>query len=112
MNTESSSIRSPGVRTEPWDTDHDRLSGADFELKFVGERWQEAAVLRWLTLVCRPDPAFPESTIFTVYYDTPALDCLGHKSNSDYLKTKVRLRWYRVADRITDSAFAACSFGT
>lgn len=62
-------------------------------------------MLHWLRLVCRPDPVFPESTVFTVYYDTPALDCLREKHNSDYLKTKIRLRWYVVDGRVTDAAF-------
>ena len=62
-------------------------------------------MLRWLRLACRPDPAFPESTVLTVYYDTPGLDCLEEKRNSDYLKTKLRLRWYRVGGRVGDAAF-------
>ena len=37
--------------------------------------------------------------------DAPGLDCLAEKRNSDYLKTKVRLRWYRVAGRCADTAF-------
>ena len=102
---DSSAVQSPDVRTAAWEAARDRLSSADFELKFVGERWRGATVLRWLRLVCRPDPVFPESTIFTVYYDTPALDCLRDKRNSDYLKTKIRLRWYLVGDRMADSAF-------
>lgn len=78
---------------------------ADYELKFVGDRWRRAAALRWLRLACRPDPAFPEGVVLTVYYDTPGLDCLQEKRNSDYLKTKLRLRWYRVGDRPPDRAF-------
>ncbi len=105
MNSDSSSVQTPDVRTAAWETAYDRLSSADFELKFIGERWRGATVLCWLRRVCRPDPVFPESTIFTVYYDTPALDCLWDKRNSDYLKTKIRLRWYLVGDRVTDSAF-------
>ena len=89
----------------PYETDPEPPSGAGFELKFVGERWRGEAILRWLRLVCRTDPAFPESTVFTVYYDTPALDGLGEKRNSDYLKAKMRLRWYRVGDGVTDAAF-------
>ena len=87
------------------DAEHERLSRAEFELKFVAQRCPEAPVLRWLGRACRVDPEFPASTIFTVYYDTPGLDCLGEKRNSDYLKTKVRLRWYRIAGRFADTAF-------
>ncbi len=77
----------------------------DIELKFVAPTSRTAAALRWLHLACRSDPEFPDSTIFTVYYDTLALESLGEKRNSDYLKTKVRLRWYRVGSRCTDTAF-------
>ena len=100
-----STVQPKGTGVGIRETDHDRLSSADFELKFVGEPWRTGSALRWLRLVCLPDPSFPESTVFTVYYDTPTLDCLLEKRNSDYLKTKIRLRWYRVGDRATDSAF-------
>ena len=86
-------------------TESERLSAADFELKFVGERWRAKPLRRLLERLCRPDPAFPTGTVFTIYYDTPSLECLDEKRNSDYLKTKVRLRWYRVEGRPTDSAF-------
>ena len=80
-------------------------AAADIEQKFVAGAALTAAAVRWLGLVCKSDPVFPESTVFTVYYDTPALDSLYEKRNSDYLKTKVRLRWYEVGGRFTDSAF-------
>jgi len=32
--------------------------------------------------------------VHTVYYDTPGLALLGEKMDSDYLKAKVRVRWY------------------
>ena len=93
------------LAASPPASDEQLLSSLDFELKFVGERWRAEAVLRWLRLVCRPDPTFPESVVSTVYYDTPGFDCLREKRNSDYLKTKIRLRWYLVGSRVTDSAF-------
>jgi hypothetical protein len=47
-----------------------------------------------LDALCRPDPAYPAAVVSTIYYDTPGLELLGRKLDSDYLKTKVRLRWY------------------
>jgi len=70
------------------------LSDLDNELKFVIDGRQAAVVHRWLASVCRPDPVFPTGTVLTIYYDTPEFDFLREKVNSDYLKTKVRLRWY------------------
>lgn len=103
MEPGSSSIAQAGARSAAGDTEDERLPGADYELKFVGDRWLREPVLRLLRLACRPDPDFPESTVLTVYYDTPGLDCLREKRNSDYLKTKLRLRWYRVGGRLTDA---------
>jgi hypothetical protein len=34
----------------------------------------------------------------TTYYDTPGLELLDEKIDSDYLKTKVRVRWYAPLD--------------
>ena len=86
-------------------TDEERLSAATFESKFVAERWRAEPARRWLEVICRPDPTFPVGTVSTIYYDTPGLDCLQEKQNSDYLKTKVRLRWYQLEGRVSDSAF-------
>ena len=89
----------------PTNEEEERLSRATFESKFVAERWRAESARRWLQVTCRPDPVFPKATVFTIYFDTPTLDCLREKQNSDYLKTKVRLRWYRLEDRVSDSAF-------
>ena len=83
----------------------ERTAFTNHELKFTGARWRTKVVRRWLHHVCVPDGDFPEGTIYTVYYDTPALDCLGEKLDSDYLKTKIRLRWYRVGGRFSSSAY-------
>ena len=89
----------------PHEIDQECGPGADFELKFLAERWRAKSVLCWLRQACRSDPEFPQSTVFTVYYDTPALHGLQEKRNSDYLKMKIRLRWYKVGHRFADTAF-------
>ena len=48
----------------------------------------------WLAAVCHPERAYPPARVVTVYFDTPDLALLGEKIDSDYLKTKVRVRWY------------------
>jgi hypothetical protein len=64
------------------------------ELKFVVPVTRADIMRRWIHMVCRPDEQFPEADVWTVYYDTPACRSLDEKLNSDYLKTKVRARWY------------------
>jgi hypothetical protein len=41
-----------------------------------------------------------------VYFDTPGLALLSEKIDSDYLKTKVRVRWYGAGDTVVSTAFA------
>jgi len=60
-----------------------------------------------------PDPKFPQGIVSSIYYDTRNWTYLSEKRNSDYLKTKVRLRWYEsTAERgdRTDVAFAEAKF--
>lgn len=64
------------------------------ELKFVIGNQYAHHVLKWLACHCRPDPIHPAGTVSSIYYDTRSLQFLYEKVNSDYLKTKVRLRWY------------------
>ncbi len=56
--------------------------------------------------LCRRDPEFPAAIVWTIYYDTPALVSLGEKINSDYLKRKIRVRWYSdLEGRVSGPAF-------
>jgi len=64
------------------------------ELKFVLPASQGLLARSLLQSVCRPDVEYPAATLSTIYFDTPDLRFLGEKIDSDYLKTKVRLRWY------------------
>ena len=52
------------------------------------------SLLSWVQTVCIPDRSAPPGCVHTVYFDTPRLSLLGEKIDSDYLKTKVRVRWY------------------
>ena len=80
---------------EPWLPLADpEESIGEHELKFVLPEARAATALAWMQRVCRRDPSHPVSTVWTVYYDTPGLTRLAEKLNSDYLKSKVRLRWY------------------
>lgn len=68
------------------------------ELKFVLPEAQAAGARSLLRALCRPDPRYGAARVSTIYYDTPALQLLGEKLDSDFYKLKVRLRWYESPD--------------
>lgn len=68
--------------------------GPAHEIKLELASGRAGAVAAFLAAYCRPDPEHPGGRVSTIYYDTPELCLLGEKTNSDFLKTKVRLRWY------------------
>ena len=67
---------------------------ADRESKFTLPAGRIPLARRWLDVVCRPDPDHPAADVWTLYYDTQRFSALGEKIDSDYLKLKVRVRWY------------------
>ncbi len=67
---------------------------SEHETKFVLNNSASGIMLRWLQARCRPDPQFEAAIVSSIYYDTSKWKFLREKINSDYLKTKVRLRWY------------------
>jgi VTC domain len=76
------------------------------ELKFTLSEGRVDLARGWLERMCRRDSKFPTAIVWTIYYDTPALLSLGEKINSDYLKRKIRVRWYSdLAGRATGPAF-------
>ena len=90
----------------------DAMSALDHELKFVLPVHRAEMVTSVLKRCCRPDPDFPLGVVSSIYYDTPQLHLLYEKINSDYLKTKVRVRWYSDVDTgdAMGSAFAEAKF--
>ena len=64
------------------------------ELKFVLPSARAGIARSWLDRMCRRDEQYPAAIVWTIYYDTPHLLSLGEKINSDYLKRKIRVRWY------------------
>jgi hypothetical protein len=83
-----------GVR--PW-TVAASLADEEFEheVKFVVPGVYVPLVLGWLRATCRPDGLHAANRVCSIYYDTPHLDLLREKLNSDFLKLKVRIRWYQ-----------------
>ncbi|MDB5049850.1 MAG: hypothetical protein JWO30_2921 [Fibrobacteres bacterium] len=74
------------------------------EQKFVFPLGQANVLRDWMEYRLARDPLYYLGTIHSLYYDTTALHLLEEKRNSDYQKTKVRLRWYDTEkDRGNDS---------
>lgn len=69
-------------------------AGLEHELKFVLPAARAEGALGLLRSLCRPDPQYRAAFVSTIYFDTPWLELLAAKVDSDYLKLKVRLRWY------------------
>lgn len=72
----------------------DAPAALEREVKFVLGQGRGPFARRLLDALCEPDPRYPAAVVSTIYFDTAQLDFLGRKLDSDYLKTKVRLRWY------------------
>ncbi len=73
------------------DQDH---QGYSHELKFVFNRQYASMLIEWLRLRCQRDALFESGIISSIYFDTMDWQFLDEKINSDFLKTKVRIRWY------------------
>ena len=83
------------------------------ELKFVLSNERAHLARRWLERIARRDAEYPAALVWTIYYDTPALTSLGEKINSDYLKRKIRVRWYSdLAGRVDGPAFVEAKLRT
>jgi len=89
-------------------TPHPSPPPAEHEIKLVTPALRAAAMAIWLRARCLPDPKYPHGLVTSIYYDNNRLDLLDAKVNSDFLKHKVRVRWYSDPDSGTalDPAFA------
>ena len=103
-------INSPSLRPAPTPT----ASPADpeRELKFIVPEGRVAVVGGLLNGLCRPDAVHPPARVVTVYFDTPGFQLLDEKVNSDYLKTKIRVRWYEGLEGrdAGDVVFVECKY--
>jgi hypothetical protein len=71
-----------------------QVSRPRHEIKFVGPARAAPFAAASLEALCAPDDEFPGNIVHSVYFDTPDLASYAEKANGDYLKTKLRLRWY------------------
>ncbi len=70
------------------------MSENNHEIKFVLNNFIAHRFIRWLQLRCKPDPEYPGGIVSSIYFDTGDWRFLREKLNSDFFKTKIRLRWY------------------
>ena len=83
------------------------------ELKFVAPAHRTQMALRMLARNCDPDEKYPIGVVSSIYYDTPNWDLLREKRDSDYLKSKIRLRWYEqteAGENCGDSSYAEAKY--
>ena len=71
-----------------------RAMGGRTELKFPFPAHYASWVCAQIRMGARPRPEYPTGNIYTVYMDTPQLDCFHDAIAGDFHKFKVRLRWY------------------
>lgn len=83
------------------------MSETEYELKYVFSNTIAHSLVEWLALRCKPDPQYAEGAVSSVYFDTLQWDFLREKINSDYLKTKIRVRWY---SNMRGDEFSPCSW--
>ena len=67
---------------------------AESEIKYTINNCNNRKILNWLKSRCKVDTAFHAQTVSSIYYDTWNWKLLNEKINSDYLKKKIRFRWY------------------
>ncbi|MCH7826256.1 MAG: polyphosphate polymerase domain-containing protein [Acidobacteria bacterium] len=66
----------------------------EHELKFVVAAIRAEPLLEWLRARCVPDPIYPDGLVTSIYFDNRSMVLLRAKINSDFIKRKVRVRWY------------------
>jgi hypothetical protein len=66
----------------------------EHEVKFILDNSRSRTLTEYVSKVCRPDPLYPEGIVSSIYFDTRDFLFLGEKLSSDFLKAKVRFRWY------------------
>lgn len=72
----------------------------EHETKYVFPNTNVIKTRSWLGRLCQPDPAYSTGIISSIYFDTSDFLHLREKLSSDYLKTKIRLRWYTACETL------------
>lgn len=65
-----------------------------FERKFFILPKNIALAYATLREICRADSEYPEGQVNSLYFDTPDLEQYFRSDSGDFIKEKVRIRWY------------------
>lgn len=84
------------------------MAKRESELKFTHESYSSNAVKNSLDRTCIADKDFQNNIVNSVYFDTYDWLFASEKASSDYLKTKVRLRWYQKPSHENSSNTSKC----
>jgi len=77
------------------------LESQEKESKFSFHPRHVPVLAHWLDSHAVVDPLYPENDVVSIYFDTMRMEGLDGKANSDYAKSKFRIRWYR--DPVTEA---------
>ena len=66
----------------------------EFELKYTYPHVLSHSIENWLAITCKKDHTYPESRVQSIYLESVDSRSYEEKVNSDFFKTKYRVRWY------------------
>ncbi len=69
-------------------------SGQRFERKFAIPQANIGFAYTFLRQICRPDKEYPVDRVTSLYFDTADLDQYQKSAAGEFMKKKVRIRWY------------------
>ena len=72
------------------------------ERKFFIKPGQIHLAYALLRQVCRPDRDYPSGRINSLYFDSDDLDQHERSTSGEFIKDKVRVRWYGAQDNLPD----------
>ena len=70
----------------------------EFELKYTFPNYLTPLIDSWLNAKFEKDSKYPESIVQSIYLESRGANSYQEKVNSDFFKTKYRVRWYETKD--------------
>ena len=70
----------------------------EFELKYTFPNYLAPVIDSWLKTKFERDSKYPESIVQSIYLETRDANSYQEKINSDFFKTKYRVRWYETKE--------------
>jgi len=77
------------------------------ELKYIVPNQNIHPLLEFVRTLCIPDSKYCDAMVSSIYFDSDDFHNLHEKINSDYYKTKYRVRWYQdyKSQELSDRAY-------